>query len=94
VNGKEIHPNARPESSGWLSAAQLGCWRAHANVWSRMLSENINTALIVEDDADWDVNVHDSFALVARHLRGSNVLRESNMTEYERERAPYGACRV
>ena len=59
-----------------------------------MLRENIHTALIVEDDADWDVNVHDSFALTARHLSGPNALRKSDFTEYEREWAPYGACRV
>ena len=91
VNGKEIHNNARPESSGGLSPAQLGCWRAHANLWSRMLTEGISTALIVEDDADWDVNVHDSFALMSQHLRGSNVLRGRDLTEYERESTPYGA---
>ena len=89
-----MHPNALPESSSVLSPAQLGCWRAHANLWSRMLSENITTALIVEDDADWDVNVHDSFALLARHMRSSNVLRGGDMTEHERITAPYGALRV
>jgi Glycosyltransferase family 25 (LPS biosynthesis protein) len=94
VNGKEMHPNALPESSSSLTPAKLGCWRAHANLWSRMLSEHITTALIVEDDADWDVNVHDNFALVARHMRSSNVLRGGDMTEYERKTAPYGAFRV
>jgi hypothetical protein len=90
VIGKEMHPNALPESSGLLTPAQLGCWRAHANLWSRMLSDNISTALILEDDADWDVNVHDSFALVGRHMRGSNLLRGRDMTGHEIETAPYG----
>ena len=47
-----------------------------------------------EDDADWDVNVHNSFALVARHMRSSNVLRRGDMTEHERITAPYGALQV
>src|SRR4051794_18106389 len=89
-----MHPNALPESSSSLRAAQLGCWRAHANIWSRMLSENITSALIMEDDADWDVNIHGSFASVGRHMRGSNALRGRNMTEFERKATPYGEFQI
>lgn len=35
----------------------IGCWRAHVDAWQRVVSERLSTALILEDDTDWDVDV-------------------------------------
>lgn len=35
----------------------LGTWRAHLNFAQRMVRERISTAIVFEDDADWDVNL-------------------------------------
>lgn len=35
----------------------IGCWRAHADTWQQMISERVTSALIMEDDNDWDVDI-------------------------------------
>ncbi|OAA66697.1 glycosyltransferase family 25 protein [Niveomyces insectorum RCEF 264] len=56
-----------------------GSWRAHMNVLQSIIERNLTTALIMEDDIDWDVRLKAqmvSFALAARAfhqpLRGTN----------------------
>ena len=34
-----------------------GCWRAHMNAIRTIVHEGISSALIIEDDSDWDVNL-------------------------------------
>lgn len=36
---------------------EIGCARAHTNVWQKMIEEDIASALIFEDDVDFDVNI-------------------------------------
>jgi hypothetical protein len=35
----------------------IGCWRAHADAWQRIVSNRITSSLIIEDDNDWDVDI-------------------------------------
>ena len=52
----------------------LGAWRAHLNVATRMVYERISTAILFEDDADWDVNLHtqlEQFAQGSRYITSS-----------------------
>ncbi|KHN94097.1 LPS glycosyltransferase [Metarhizium album ARSEF 1941] len=56
VNDVGMPPTHAPSA---LSHGQKGCWRAHANIWSRMLRENTRAALIVEADASWDANLRE-----------------------------------
>ncbi|KAJ5704115.1 hypothetical protein N7493_011253 [Penicillium malachiteum] len=68
VYGSLIHEKARPYGSHYLRNEQLGCWRAHANIWRKIISENIETALILEDDVDWDINIRSVFAELSRQM--------------------------
>jgi hypothetical protein len=56
---KSVAENALPppRKPGSLRPEEYSVWRAHANVWRRMMEQDINTALIIEDDNDWDVNL-------------------------------------
>lgn len=61
-------PDATPSAAG-----ALGCWRAHLNFVRQMVSDNIQSALIFEDDADWDLNLREqlkNFALGSQLLLG------------------------
>ncbi|KAH8807897.1 hypothetical protein F5884DRAFT_881435 [Xylogone sp. PMI_703] len=89
VNGSNIHENAKPQDSGILRPEQLGCWRGHANAWRKVIEENIETAIIVEDDADWDVNIHDIFRELSKQMR-KGELRKERPSREEMRRAPYG----
>lgn len=39
-----------------LKEGEKGCFRAHANVWQHMLEKGIDSALVLESDAGWDIN--------------------------------------
>jgi hypothetical protein len=53
----------------------LGIWRAHANAWRHMIDNNIQTALIIEDDVDWDENIKEIMSLFNHQLQHNNTLR-------------------
>lgn len=40
-----------------VKKGELACFRSHANVWRRVLKEKLDTALILEADAAWDMNI-------------------------------------
>ncbi|KAJ5381905.1 uncharacterized protein N7496_004333 [Penicillium cataractarum] len=89
VNGSLLLEKALPEGSGSLRPEQLGCWRAHANVWKRMLDENIETAMIVEDDVDWDLHVRGVFTELSHNL-AQQTLFPSLSPRSNQTIAPYG----
>ncbi|KAK9371405.1 hypothetical protein V1509DRAFT_650987 [Lipomyces kononenkoae] len=66
----------------------LGSWRSHMNTFKYIIDNKIETALIIEDDVDWDINIKSQFASFAQALRTSRLRRP--FTEEELERAPYG----
>ncbi|KAL9601251.1 MAG: hypothetical protein Q9219_002656 [cf. Caloplaca sp. 3 TL-2023] len=61
----------------------VGCWRAHLNFAQKIVRERISTALVLEDDSDWDVSFRDQladFATGSRYISGTSV----------KPRSPYG----
>lgn len=79
---KSVADNALPppRKPGSLRPEEYAVWRAHANVWRRMLEQDINTALIMEDDNDWDVNLKEQ---VPRILRALDEIRKPEAREEE-----------
>jgi GR25 family glycosyltransferase involved in LPS biosynthesis len=63
----------------------IGCWRAHLNVLRRIVRDNVATALIFEDDADWDVSFKRQLVQFAR---GSRYIL--NTTHTASAPSPYG----
>lgn len=56
----------RPEGGG------LGCWRAHMNMLRKVIDKGLETALILESDADWDVRIKDQMIAISEHLSDSS----------------------
>jgi hypothetical protein len=52
-----------------LMETNLGSWRGHLNAVRKMVEENIETALIMEDDMDWDVRIKPLLENVAKGVR-------------------------
>ncbi|KAL9131695.1 MAG: hypothetical protein Q9217_000436 [Psora testacea] len=44
----------------------VGCWRAHMNFARTMISERLQSALVIEDDADWDIHLKSQLSLFAQ----------------------------
>lgn len=73
VFGSEVPDKAIPTSEGQerLPDPSIGSWRGHMNAIREVVSRNLSSALILEDDADWDVNIRaqlQAFALSSQAL--------------------------
>ncbi|KAM3427979.1 hypothetical protein MY4824_009094 [Beauveria thailandica] len=57
--GENISEKAIPtaEDGKHLTGGELGCWRGHINALQEIVRLNISSALILEDDSDWDVRI-------------------------------------
>ncbi|KAK7732139.1 hypothetical protein SLS57_001119 [Botryosphaeria dothidea] len=66
VDEKTLPPGAKEVD---LKKGNLGAWRAHINVIRKIVEENITSALILEDDSDWDVRIKSQMQDFARASR-------------------------
>lgn len=71
VDSKTVQDRVLPADSAGqpISAGNKGSWRAHMNVLRQIIEQNLTTALVMEDDIDWDVRIKAqmvSFALAAQ----------------------------
>ncbi|TQV90780.1 Glycosyl transferase, family 25 [Cordyceps javanica] len=57
--GENISEKAIPtgEDGKHLTGGELGCWRGHINALQEIVRLNVTSALILEDDSDWDVRI-------------------------------------
>lgn len=55
VRGKDIDLGDAGSNTRLLN--EIGCHMAHTNVWTKMVKENLTSALILEDDVDFDENL-------------------------------------
>ena len=79
VDGKEIPHVAWPGFYKEDQTSGTGSWRAHMNAAASILDNNLSSALIVEDDADWDVSLKTQltqFALGSRHILNASMSSE------------------
>lgn len=73
VRGKLMEPKTVPPSykiPGVLPGV-IGCWRSHMNVMRKIVAEKVSSALIFEDDADWDIRIVEQmqrFAVATKEL--------------------------
>ncbi|KAK9367932.1 hypothetical protein V1509DRAFT_624833 [Lipomyces kononenkoae] len=89
VDGGSIVEKAKPLHHYWLRPQELGCWRAHVDAWRYLLESDFETLLVLEDDVDFDANIHDVFELLSTQMQ-HNRIRTTPATEHERKTAPYG----
>ncbi|KAL7626954.1 hypothetical protein AAE478_003729 [Parahypoxylon ruwenzoriense] len=73
VDGKNIPDKALPTSPDHERQPEpvVGSWRAHINAIQEVVRRNLSSALITEDDADWDVRIRTQlrdFALASHAL--------------------------
>ena len=79
VDGKEIPHVAWPGLYNKAKTTVAGCWRAHMNAAASILDNNLSSALIIEDDSDWDISLKTQltlFALGSRHILNSSTSSE------------------
>jgi len=63
-------PKALPnEHNPGLKDVEYACWRTHADAWRNVVEEGWATAMIMEDDTDWDGGIHESMTLAWEALK-------------------------
>ncbi|KAB8227543.1 glycosyltransferase family 25 protein [Aspergillus alliaceus] len=76
VRAAEIPPKALPavwtEEKHRDKPAELGSWRAHMNALRHIVESRIGSAVLMEDDSDWDVNIK---AQMVEFARGTRALQ-------------------
>lgn len=93
VPSADVHEKARPLAAHPKDDPKkpwLGVWRAHANAWRYMIDNDIQSALIMEDDVDWDQNVRDVFGQWNWQMKNNNSLAENNGHGTKGETCEYG----
>ncbi|RMJ21494.1 glycosyltransferase family 25 protein [Aspergillus sp. HF37] len=73
VDGHDVPDKALPypASREAISNANIGSWRAHLNTLKDIVAGDQGSALILEDDVDWDIRIREQlqdFALTSRAL--------------------------
>ena len=66
------------------NATFMGVWRAHANIWKHIIDKDISSALIIEDDVDWDVNIKSIMGAWSWQLQHNNSLHQVAATTGDR----------
>lgn len=57
LHPSEVPEKAMPPHPGIGNGGARGAWRGHMNTMRKIISENIQSALIAEEDFDWDVRL-------------------------------------
>ncbi|KAI1133193.1 hypothetical protein F5Y10DRAFT_229611 [Nemania abortiva] len=85
VKGESIPDSAVPfgVDRHALMETNLGSWRGHMNAIRRIVEEDLESALIMEDDMDWDVRLKTQLKQIAE---GARYVMPSN----EPSSSPYG----
>ncbi|KAK0654008.1 family 25 putative glycosyltransferase [Cercophora samala] len=71
IDGKDVPDRVLPGDS-WdkkISKGNKGSWRAHMDALQRIVRENLTSALILEDDADWDIRLKQQMQVFAQAAR-------------------------
>ncbi|KAA8645811.1 uncharacterized protein ATNIH1004_007232 [Aspergillus tanneri] len=86
VKPDSIVDKALPEkyNTSWYKPTVAACWRAHMNTLLEVVNNRYSTALILEDDADWDVTLRQQLREFARGVRTLTNNRDAP------KQTPYG----
>ncbi|OAP54908.1 hypothetical protein AYL99_10608 [Fonsecaea erecta] len=84
VAGADVSAKALPHSFA-QDAGATGCWRAHLNVMQEMVRDNIQSAMVFEDDADWDLAIKYQMMQAAKATRFLTAQPDD-----EKPLSPYG----
>ena len=52
-----------------LKDVEYACWRSHADAWRKIVEGGWTTAMILEDDVDWDGGIYESMQVAWEALK-------------------------
>ncbi|PYH90412.1 hypothetical protein BO71DRAFT_452800 [Aspergillus ellipticus CBS 707.79] len=76
VTPEELNPKSYPYNWNYdHKATEYAARRAHVNAMQRIVNDRLGSAIVMEDDVDWDVTIKtqlQSYALAVRALQGAD----------------------
>lgn len=69
VKPEDVDANTLPAHLSDLRGYSLGAYKAHMNALDRIIEDNLATAVIAEDDIDWDVRIKSQLRSAAHAFR-------------------------
>jgi len=85
MNPKSIPPAYKLD---FVLPGVVGCWRSHMNVIRKIVNERITSALIFEDDADWDLRIVEQMYQFSAATK--TLLANGGQKNQPRTKSPYG----
>ncbi|KUJ17655.1 uncharacterized protein LY89DRAFT_58730 [Mollisia scopiformis] len=70
-----------------LTLGEAGCWLGHLHLLKYIATANQDTALVLEDDVDWDVALKDQLELVSPLIR---TFSDTDLSTSKENMEPYG----
>ncbi|OBT68977.1 hypothetical protein VE03_01418 [Pseudogymnoascus sp. 23342-1-I1] len=65
-----------------IGRGQTKCWLGHLNVLHEIINQQWTTALIMEDDADWDIAIKEQMSLIAPLIREVTMTKDAGGSPY------------
>ncbi|CAK7230421.1 hypothetical protein SBRCBS47491_007578 [Sporothrix bragantina] len=97
VDGQAVQDRVLPADSAGqpIPTGNKGSWRAHMNVLRQIIERNLTTALIMEDDIDWDARLKTQMGLFARatQVYGQPERGSGKTTLARRHTPPFGKAK-
>ncbi|KAF2749540.1 glycosyltransferase family 25 protein [Sporormia fimetaria CBS 119925] len=62
-----------------LPPGNRGSWRAHMNALREIVERNLTTALILEDDADWDIRLRSQLSTLSPAIRHISAIASPSL---------------
>ncbi|ATZ56580.1 hypothetical protein BCIN_13g04170 [Botrytis cinerea B05.10] len=85
IKGDEVVDKAKPPPGHFSNGGAMGPWRGHMNVIRSIIERKLASALIMEDDVDWDIRLRTQLPEFAKGIRTL-----SRMPHSQRQHSPYG----
>ncbi|KAF7891733.1 hypothetical protein EAF00_008035 [Botryotinia globosa] len=84
IKADEVVDEAKPPIH-FLNGGAMGPWRGHMNVIRRIVENKLASALIMDDDVDWDIRLRTQLPELAKGIRTLSHIPLSR-----RQHSPYG----
>ncbi|KND88357.1 hypothetical protein TOPH_06972 [Tolypocladium ophioglossoides CBS 100239] len=72
----------KPQNKEHLRGPGLGSWRGHMNAIQKVVRRNLSSALILEDDCDWDISIRQQLRDFARSAHALTQPLQSSPGSY------------
>jgi glycosyl transferase family 25 len=68
LSSEHVSQNTTGSCAAFCTPATVGCFLSHRNAWKRVVDEDLRSALILEDNAEFAPDFHEMVDAISREL--------------------------